>query len=466
MVTRYVGPGGNDGNSGLTWALRKLTLNGVEDTPVVAGDVIWCGPGVYRERLTVDVSGAGGNEIVYIGDVTGCNTDDVGGVVRITGSDNDQTDARANCIIANNKDYRIFRGFLFDMTSGYTLDLTNSCDHWRVEDCVLVPNTSTGLNVAGDAQSDIEIFRCLFLATINTSYAIGFNSDAGIQDAGHTVRNCVFLIGPGRGIGSVEVGGINIRNCYWLDSTYAVRVVSALPVGYTALNVNNCIFDHSNAALRAQVLGEIVEDYNTFYGVGTPRTNVNVGGNSQTYPPILQPPLLYSGHAQANGFRQHWWFGELSQWSQIAAITGSNEPTLDLHGMIRPPNAAQNSWGPLQWQGQVQETTTVRGGNISVGLPDAGRWQIFVPCTNTQTTISIYVYREANYAGGLPQMLIKQGGQAVRTTTDVAAASQWNLLTDTFTPAACTSWLLVELVSRNTAGAGNFECFFDDMAVT
>ena len=60
MTTRYVGPGGSDANSGLTWALRKLTLNGVEDTPVVAGDTIYVGPGTYRETLTVDVSGTAG----------------------------------------------------------------------------------------------------------------------------------------------------------------------------------------------------------------------------------------------------------------------------------------------------------------------------------------------------------------------------------------------------------------------
>ena len=78
MTTRYVGPGGNDANSGLTWALRKLTLNGVEDTPVVAGDEIVVGPGVYRETLTVDVSGAAGSPITYTADVTGQRTDGVG----------------------------------------------------------------------------------------------------------------------------------------------------------------------------------------------------------------------------------------------------------------------------------------------------------------------------------------------------------------------------------------------------
>ena len=69
MTTLYVGPGGNDANNGLSWANRRLTLNGVEDKPVAAGDTVYVGPGVYRETLTVDVAGSSGNPITYIGDV-------------------------------------------------------------------------------------------------------------------------------------------------------------------------------------------------------------------------------------------------------------------------------------------------------------------------------------------------------------------------------------------------------------
>ncbi len=67
MATYYVGSGGNDGNSGATWALRKLTLNGAEDIPVAADDTVYVGPGTYRESLAVDVNGGAGTEIVYVG---------------------------------------------------------------------------------------------------------------------------------------------------------------------------------------------------------------------------------------------------------------------------------------------------------------------------------------------------------------------------------------------------------------
>ncbi len=45
MTTYFVGIGGSDAANGLTWANRKLTLNGAEDVPVVAADTVYVGPG-------------------------------------------------------------------------------------------------------------------------------------------------------------------------------------------------------------------------------------------------------------------------------------------------------------------------------------------------------------------------------------------------------------------------------------
>jgi hypothetical protein len=89
MATYYVGIGGNDSNDGTSWSSRKLTLNGAEDIPVAAGDTVYVGPGTYREMLTCDVGGSDGSPITYIGDYDGSHTDGVGGIVRISGSDDD-----------------------------------------------------------------------------------------------------------------------------------------------------------------------------------------------------------------------------------------------------------------------------------------------------------------------------------------------------------------------------------------
>lgn len=463
MATRYVGPGGADGNSGLTWALRKLTWNGVEDTPVVAGDLVYVGPGCYREMLTVDVSGGAGTEIVYVGDVTGEHTDQVGGIVRITGSDNDQTAARANCIIANGKDYRIFRGFFADTTTAEMISSTDG-ENWIIEDCSF-QNCSGGhaqIYCSGIDQVGWTIRRCIFF--ISRASGIRFAHAATVDNTNHVVENCLFGAVNYDAINIERIGNITVRNClFFAPSGSGVDVQTSAAGGQTC-TVENCILTMCGQALEGQGVGDITEDYNTFWANDVDRALTNVGANSETYPPLLLPPILHSGVSQISGFKFPWWFGELSEWSQVRAITGNNEPTEDLRGIARPVTASKNSWGAIQFPDMERETGTVRTGSASLVLHDAGRHQIWVPVTATSTTISVYVYREANYAGNLPRMTIKQPGQADDVTTDVGAASQWNLLTTTLTPAADPPYVIVELVSRNTNGA-NDKVFFDDLVV-
>lgn len=439
--------------------MRKLTLNGAEDVPVVAGDTVYVGPGAYRETLTCDVSGGAGTEISYIGDVTGANTDGVGGIVRITGSDNDQTAARADGVFANARDYRIFRGFMVDTVSDCLFDL-DSCDYWDIEDCFLPRGQSNIIDASGTS-TNVHIRRCLLFG-IGGARTIYFNNAAATDNTGHEVENCILM--GGRGVRCDNVGDVQVRNCLFMFCDYGIRSGNAN--ANHELDVRNSIFTQCTTAIRGEAAGQVTEDFNTFYRNTTDRQNVAVGGDSETYPPLLLPPLLFAGVSQTSGFQLPWWFGKLSEWSQIAAITGDgNEPTEDLWGIPRPVTASKNSWGPCQFMDMERETGTVHAGSVSMVLHDAGRHQIWVPVANESTTISVYVYREANYAGNLPQMIVKQPGQADDVTTDAAAASQWNLLTTTLTPAADPPYVVVELVSRNTNGAAD-EVFFDDLAVS
>lgn len=464
MVDRYVGPGGNDGNSGLTWALRKLTLTGVEDTPVVAGDDIYVGPGVYREKLTVDVSGGAGTEITYMADVTGCNTDNVGGVVRVTGSDNDQAAVRDHCVEASVKDYRIFRGFRFDFSTDELWDIDGDSDNWTVEDCTFTEGMDALLAVDGTANYWM-IRRCLFSGA--KKVCVHFGNDA-IHTGNHEIRNCLFLGRARAWSWSVDldlVDTVDIRNCTFLNGDAAIGHDGTGGAANSVV-VENCIIVWNNDGLTAAGANQMIEDFNTFFGNNVDRTNVAVGGNSETYPPLLANPLLFSGAGQVSGFKFPWWFGMLSQWSQVGEITGNAPEDYDLVAIPRPPNNASKSWGCLQRHDKDRETVTVQAGTASMKMDDAARWQMWVPVTDTSTTITVYVYREANYAGLLPQMIIKQPCVADRVTTDVAAASQWNQLSDTFVPDADTTYVVVELVSRNTAAAGNYDVFFDTLQVS
>jgi hypothetical protein len=284
MTVYYVGSGGDNGNAGTSWGARKLTLNGVEDIPVAAGDVCYIAPGTYRELLTVDVSGSGGSPITYIGDYTGANTDGVGGVVRITGSDNDQSATRANCITATSKNYRTFRGFLFDLCTS-NLATFDGCTNTIIQDCNF-SRFQAGLDalvIQGAAQAAAKVERCLFRCV---QIGIKFTHSSTVDNAGHEVLNCIFVGANNHMVRSDRVGGITVKNSTFLDCTAGVRVNTALTAGQT-VTVNNCIFTKCNLGVGATTTAEFVEDYNAFHGNIADRTNVSTGSNSNTYPPLF-----------------------------------------------------------------------------------------------------------------------------------------------------------------------------------
>ncbi len=282
MTTYYVGPGGNNGNSGTSWANRKLTLNGAEDIPVAAGDTVYVGPGIYREMLTLDVSGSAGNPITYIGDYDGSHTDGVGGVVRITGSDNDQTATRASGVTGSSKNYRSFKGFLFDMvTTGCYYNPAGN--NQVVENCYFgISNNNVAISMTSGTA--LTVRRCCFMNGGGGSrYGVGFNNGTTVDNAGHVVENCLF-VAVARGVDTAKVGGITVRNSlfYSVQST-GVRVSTALTSGQT-VTVNNCIFVGCNVALMATTTSEFVENYNALFANVTDRTNVSTGANSNAYP--------------------------------------------------------------------------------------------------------------------------------------------------------------------------------------
>lgn len=461
MTTRYVGIGGSDANDGLSWANRKLTLNGAEDTPVVAGDTVYVGPGVYRHTLTVDVSGSDGSPITYIGDVTGEHTDGVGGIVRITGSDNDTTNTRSRCITGSSKNYRTFRGFAGDMCTEHVINCSSSTN-WIVEDCDLHSRDANGCNAIlfDGTQSSHTVRRCR-LSGAGGGNGIHFSHTSVVDDTGHLVENCLIEQGF-YGITMTRVGGGTIKNCTIINSmSVGIRVATALTVGQI-WNVNNCIIAYNPTGLRSTTSTEITEDYNALFGNATARNTTGTGANSNTYPPLFNTKIL------VDGFRYPHYYAELGKWSQLARIAGTGEASEDFFGIARPATSSKKSWGAIQYTGAVRETTTTQGSSAaSIKLPDAGeQFLMRVPVTNVSTTISIYCYREADYAGTNPIMIIKQPGQSDRTTTDAGSASTWNQLTDTFTPASLPPYVDVFVKSSNTATSGNYDAFFDTLAVS
>ena len=460
MTARYVGIGGNDGNSGLTWALRKLTLNGVEDTPVAAGDTVYVGPGVYREQLALDVSGTSGNEIVYIGDVTGENTDGVGGVVRVTGSADDIALTRTECVHFGwpGKNYRTFRSFRFDMASANAINISGQSINWIFEDCVFTDNASTGITTSGDNQADGILRRCIFIGA--GQYGITLWNDMAVGDSSHLVENCIF-VGFGHWQSAISVtlvDQVTIKNCIIIGAYRGINVTAELTTGTT---VNNCAISNCQFGLVGIAVGDILENYNSLFNNGTNRTNTDTGAQSNVYPALINLPIML------DGFQFPWRFGELSEWSQVKAITGNGEPSDDLFGIARPATASKNSWGAVQFADAERDTgTTSNSSTASLELLDAARVQLGpfeVP--NASIDIHVKVYRGPEYAGTAPQLVIKQPGASDDTTVDGGSAETWNELKTTLTPNANPSYVYVELVSNNTATADDYKAYFDSLVV-
>jgi len=339
VTTYYVGSGGNNANAGTSWAQRKLTLNGAEDIPVAAGDTVYVAPGVYRETLTVDVSGGAGSVISYIGDYTGANTDGAGGIVRITGSDNDQTNARGNCVTANGKNYRTFRGFTCDSTTPFTL---TDCQNWTIDQChILTAATGNGVYVAGASQLNVTVSNCLIWGA-GQNGAVIFTHTSTVDNVGHVISNSICHSSAGAGVQFVRVGGVTVRNSVFYGR-YCVRQSTAPAAGQTN-TINNCILADGQIGFQATATGELTENYNCIaIAVETARVNTNTGANSVIYLSAFDTRWFFEA---VNGGRMLSPF-DLASYSQLINVAGTSPTTTDLRGTS--VIGGQREWGALEY---------------------------------------------------------------------------------------------------------------------
>lgn len=365
MATYYVGSGGNDGNNGTTWALRKLTLNGAEDIPVAANDTVYVGPGTYRELLTVDVSGAAGQPITYIGDYTGANTDGVGGVVRITGSDNDTSATRAQCInAAAARNYRTLRGFTMDMTTGALVNWADG-SNLTIDECYfhrpLVVATQC-LYIQGANQANHTISNCVFdLPATNTGGcgAVFLSHSSALDAVGHNITNCVFH--GGRDVFLVyRLGGVTVKNSTFIRGGVNICLgLVVIPSAGQTMSVRNCQFMgiYGVAMYEAADVGDwIVEDYNSFAGCATDRSNVAVGANSITTPFL---PDTRWFHEATNGGRFVTPF-DMASYCELVEVTDSSATSTDMRGSSMV--GSEREIGALEYDATLLVESAAGGG--------------------------------------------------------------------------------------------------------
>lgn len=458
MATYYVGVGGNNLNAGTSWALRRLTLTSIEGL-VAASDTVYVGAGVYREALTTVVSGTSGNVITYIADVTGENTDGVGGIVRISGSDNDTTMTRATGIVINGHNLRTFRGFQIDACSAQAAQTGGGANN-IFEDCRIL-NCPVGISQNG-AATNFTMRRCIVVGGTGGAFAVSAGSAGG-----HVIDACV-IVGMGANYGNIiylsSISSVTIRNNLFIGGWNQINA----DTGTATVTVQNNIFiAAANFALLAINTTMITESYNKFSQCAGNRSNVTVGTGSvdEVWLPLL--PLLSAGIA--GGASQpgvsHWLMA-LSEFDARLRATDSGTANADVYGVARLGTTGKRAWGAVDSLPVSRTTTnTYSSSAAALLMSDAGVTQFVVPVTAVSTTFAVRVRRGANYAGTLPQMILRQGA-TVRTTTDTGSASVYNQLTDTFTPSATPPYVIVELKSNNTATSSAFEVTWDDLVVT
>lgn len=355
MTTRYVGIGGNDGNDGLSWANRKLTLNGVEDTPVEAGDTVYVGPGTYREMLTCDVSGSSGSPITYIGDYTGANTDGIGGIVRISASDNDTSFARTNCITGGDtRDYRSFYGFLLHGGSQRAIDQKGFGSYSRLDSCYIDVSLSNGITI--NPGTNTVINNCFFYgARANANKFIEYYASS-LSDYAATVTNCIFS-GFEKAISSTNVGGITIKNCifYHCDNAFTTALSATDYPSY----MYNCIIQGGYVGLGTGATGVLVEDYNLINS-RTARSNVAVGANSVAYAPLFDSRWFFEA---INGGTLLTPF-DLASYSELIDVAGTSPTTADMRGTT--VQGTQREWGALEYDSTLDIEAGTGGGGTTI----------------------------------------------------------------------------------------------------
>lgn len=461
MTIRYVGPGGSDSNDGLTWDTRKLTLTGVEDTPVVAGDTVYVGPGTYRETLTVDVSGSSGNPISYIGDVTGAYTDGIGGLVRLTAYDSETgSPARTYLISATSRTYRTFVGFNFDgcASTSQAIYVNGAGTGWIFTDCVWtnMRNMADAIHFNQGGGIVVALRRCIGWFHVDGG-TFGFDS-SNYDNSGTEIENCLFTGWYGWGC-IQQGGGLLMRNNSYINVRRAVNNSTTV----TYMNyIYNSIFDYVTYS-DFNDDDYLTDDYNNHTPTKLGFTPPTYGANSIEEHIRYRMPLTGLGHNVEPVD-----FGVLSPNElTIGRFTDNgNAPNHDLFGLPRSATNGKRSLGAIQEQGVYRELTTTRNSSVSsLGIKDFGAAQFIIAVMETKLTVSVYVYREADYTGTLPQLIIKRPGQADITITDTGSSATWNLLTTTFVHNGKPPWIAVQLQSNNTATSGNYKVFFEDLVL-
>lgn len=518
MTLRYVdGANGNDSWDGLAPNFvsgsngPKLTLDGAESTPVVAGDLVWVRPNVpYRVTFGPAVSGGSvystgtlsttqGSAVVTGSGTSWSGNAFAGGQLKV-GSDSPveiaSVDSNTQITLTapywgasvSGASYRTWRDIKYygdvlgQIWVGGGLARITGSDN---------DTTATRSNALACTAKDGRTFRGFQLDTC-TSPVISLGSPCSnwiLEDLffpGENSNSVVITI-AGTGVHNTlrrfvilwtRTNGIEFQHSSLVDNAGHIienGMVSAGNRGITLTRigggvVRNCLLT-SGINVRTDfslTAGQKWDVNNCELSFGLPSLQcVTVGDIVENYNNFWANgadrttvavgaqstalPPLYRAPLLFGKLRLPWLFPALSGASALSGKVGTGEAAEDMFGRGRPVTSAKRSWGPVQYQPVTRSTANKDTGTYGLTLSDAGRVQFRRDLAASSQTHTVRVKFDTNYTGTKPQMIVRQGSTilSTQTATGTAGSGTYETLSATFTPAAA-PFVTFELVSNNT----------------
>jgi len=412
----------------------------------------WSGP-TYSGRAHEII-----RPVYLIGDETGALTDGIGGIVRITGSLNDQTATGTNCIHINSENYWVIRGFQLDTTTGPAILVADS-KRVTIEDCRILNTVSEGIDVNDDSDM-LTVRRC---AIFGGAQITGISMDGnGIKWTDGMVIENVY-VDCYEGFYIKDLANLTIKDCSPGMAMFRFLYTGGALSAGAATFLHDCEIHYcADDAVDAAVLGQVVANWNNYWGNNVDRVNVGVVGATNTsYIYIPTPPILL------DKYRYPVRLFPPSEWWANAQYDGLYPANEDMYGVLRPTLRAKRSLGTYQdFYATHNAVTTYAGNDASLEHVDARRTQFRIPTSGPALTATVWVYLQAAYAGIAPKLIVWQPNQTAVEDTASGTTGAWEQLTVSFTPAAAPPYIWVELVSDNTALAGAYAVYWQELSVT
>ena len=297
---------GNDGNNGLSQAVPFATITKAV-AEVAAEDIVYIGPGTYREKPSFATAGSAGKPITWIPDPM-CKylTNDNPGIVRVTGCGADELPTAGVVWFYNAKDYNI----IGDATKGFgQIYIDGSSDIFAVSAAVTANRFAIGVTAHGKYGFNYGTNTNCIAAISGVGFEYGANTNC-IAVGGYygfrygTNTNCIAVGGYYGFYYGINTNCIAVGGYYGFDRGLTTNCIAV--GGYYGFSGSIEVYSHCRA----------VACYYGFYGTSTTnKMDVSTcsvggvcvynqrGGGYETGAPALAKATLYDLQLLATAFQ-------------------------------------------------------------------------------------------------------------------------------------------------------------------